>query len=100
MVIKLEPQGWESYYNRGNVWRDKREFERATADYTQSISRYPHFGWAYRARGRAKLELGDKAGGEADLALADAIESGAPPPKAASPLARMQAGWKTMFGRK
>ena len=51
---------------RGDFWYDKKEYDRAIADYDQAIRLDPKYTWAYNNRGRAWYDKG-----EYDRAIAD-----------------------------
>jgi tetratricopeptide (TPR) repeat protein len=55
-----------AYYNRGNMFFNKRDYDSAIADYSQAIRLNPNFANAYGARGNAYVEKGDY-----DRAIAD-----------------------------
>src|SRR5580700_7373466 len=55
-----------SYNNRGNVWQEMKDNERAIADYDMSIKLDPNYATAYYNRGNSRLETGDKEGAVAD----------------------------------
>jgi tetratricopeptide (TPR) repeat protein len=61
------------YYNRGNAHFDKKDWNSAIADYTKALGLRPKYPTAMNNRGIAKLHLGDKAGGDADIAAAKAM---------------------------
>ena len=42
-----------SYYNRGNFWNRKPDYDRAIADYDQALQLDPDYGYVYGNRGRA-----------------------------------------------
>jgi tetratricopeptide (TPR) repeat protein len=52
-----DPESARAYNNRGNAYRDKRNYDRATADYTEAIRLYPTSllhakrGFAYQVKG-------------------------------------------------
>ena len=47
------------YFNRGDEFHDKGDFDRAIADYTQAITIDPNYGEAYRNRGWSLFNRGD-----------------------------------------
>jgi tetratricopeptide (TPR) repeat protein len=61
------------YYNRGNAYFDKKDWSNAVADYTKALNLRPKYPTAMNNRGIAKLHMGDKAGGDADMAAAKAM---------------------------
>ncbi|MBZ0308821.1 MAG: tetratricopeptide repeat protein, partial [Anaerolineae bacterium] len=54
------------YHNRGNVYVDLGEYNRAIADYDQAIMLGPNYANAFWGRGNAHYELGNY-----DQAIAD-----------------------------
>jgi tetratricopeptide (TPR) repeat protein len=61
------------YYNRGNAYYDKKDWQNAIADYTHALTLRPKFPTAMNNRGLAKKHAGDIAGGDADIAAAKAM---------------------------
>jgi len=59
--------------SRGLMHLRRAEYARAIADYDAALAKRPNMGWSLYGRGIAKLKVGDKPGGEADLAAADKI---------------------------
>jgi tetratricopeptide (TPR) repeat protein len=55
-----------AYYNRGNVWYYKGDYDKAIADYTKAIEINPQYASAYENRGLAWADKGDY-----DKAIAD-----------------------------
>jgi tetratricopeptide (TPR) repeat protein len=50
----------EAYFNRGNVYADKSEYELAIEDYSTSLElENPQSAWVYTARGNTYSELGE-----------------------------------------
>ena len=56
---------------RGDAWADKKEYEKAIADFTRLITLDPRNAWAYASRGLAEAEHQqyDKAIADLDEAL-------------------------------
>jgi tetratricopeptide (TPR) repeat protein len=75
-AIRLNPNYALAYKNRGNAWHFKRDYDRAVADYNQAIRIDPNYALAYHSRGLARQATGDKAGGEADIAMARKLKPG------------------------
>src|SRR5262249_31792696 len=73
-AIALEPAATIGYERRGNVLRDKGESTRAMSDYDEAIRRDPQNAWALYARGALKRHIGDRAGGDRDVARAKQIK--------------------------
>ena len=64
-----------SYYNRANAYYDKGKFELAIHDFDQAIRLRPNFPTALNNRGLAKKQMGDNAGGDADIQAAAALKA-------------------------
>ena len=47
----------DAYCNRGNVYGEKGEFDRAIDDYNKAIELNPEFAYAYKNRGNAHYNL-------------------------------------------
>ena len=69
-----------SHNNRGNAWRNKKEYDKAIADYTEAIRLDPKFVIAYYNRGVAWRKKK-----ECDKAIADYTEAIRLDPKYAAP---------------
>jgi tetratricopeptide (TPR) repeat protein len=61
-----------AYYNRANAHYDKKELDQAIRDYSEAIKLKPDFTSALKNRGLTKKQMGDNAGGDADLMAAKA----------------------------
>lgn len=59
-----------AYYNRALAYENKDDYTRAIADYDEALRLDPDDADALLYRGLDKQRLGDKAGGEADVAAA------------------------------
>ena len=59
-----------AYDNRGLIWQEKGDLDKAIADYTEAIRLDPKYAMAYDSRGR---RLGTK--GDLDKAIADFNEA-------------------------
>lgn len=59
-----------AYYNRALAYENKDDYTRAIADYDEALRLDPNDADALLYRGLDKQRLGDKAGGEADVAAA------------------------------
>jgi tetratricopeptide (TPR) repeat protein len=72
-AIRLDPKNDEAYFNRGNAYYDKEDYDSALDDYNEAIrlSPRPEF---YRERASAKKAKGDATGGDADIARARQLE--------------------------
>ena len=58
-AIKLKPDFFEAYNNRGRVFAKLREFDNAIDNFTNAIRYKPNFAYAYYNRGVAFSEKGD-----------------------------------------
>ena len=67
ICIEPKPRGYRVYFNRANVWAEKREFDRAIADYDRTISDDPLFAPAYLERGKLRAALGRSVEAAADF---------------------------------
>jgi V8-like Glu-specific endopeptidase len=65
-AIKLTPNYYKSYYNRGLARRELGDKQGAITDYTQAIKINPNLAQAYYNRGIARYGLGDKQGAITD----------------------------------
>ena len=59
-----------AYYNRALAYENKDDYARAIADYDEALRLNPNDADALLYRGLDKQRLGDKAGGESDVAAA------------------------------
>ena len=66
----LNPKDSDAYYNRGNAYRAKGDYEQAAADYTESIRLQPKFALAHNSRGTAYYEMKDYKRAIADFSTA------------------------------
>ena len=58
-MIARQPDDGMVYFGRGLAYYDKKEYERAIADFTQAIELKPDFATAYSIRGLAYFDNGD-----------------------------------------
>ena len=65
-----------AYYNRGNAYFDKKDWDNAISDYDHALGLRPNYPSAMLNRGIAKKHKGDNAGGDADIAAAKAMKPG------------------------
>src|SRR6478609_7505460 len=63
-----------AYYNRGIAYENLDNYAKAIADYSEALALDPEDADALLYRGLDKIRLGDKAGGEADIAAAKRID--------------------------
>src|SRR5439155_1349987 len=73
-AIRLIPNQPQLYLNRGNGHFARKELALAIKDYDQAIALAPNFALAFKNRGISKLQSGDTAGGNADLARAKQLD--------------------------
>ena len=57
--INLKPDFAEAYFNRGNAYHDKDDYDRAIEDHREAIGLKPDFAAAYNHRGVAHRDRGD-----------------------------------------
>ena len=69
-AIRLSPQNAYLYYNRGNYYAQRNDYQRAIADYTQAISLEEHLAEAYFNRGLARIFAKKTEEGISDLSKA------------------------------
>ena len=69
-AIQSSPRNKYLYYNRGNLYAQRQDYQRAIDDYTQAISLEEHLAEAYFNRGLALIYLKREAEGIADLSKA------------------------------
>jgi tetratricopeptide (TPR) repeat protein len=58
-TYELDPNDARAYYNRGNSYRAKGEYERAIADYTRALELDPNDARAYGTRGNSYADKGE-----------------------------------------
>ena len=66
-AIKITPNDFFAFNNRGNTWRDKGDFDRAIADYTEAIRLDAEYATPYINRGLLYERLKDVARARADF---------------------------------
>jgi len=69
-AIQLSPRNAYLYYNRGNLYALRQDYQRAIDDYTHAIALEEHLAEAYYNRGLVRIKAGKKADGIADLSKA------------------------------
>ncbi len=67
IYVEKHPEEAEAWYNRALTLVNLKRFEEALRDLNRTLELDPNFTRAYRARGNVRKELGDEAGGTADL---------------------------------
>jgi tetratricopeptide (TPR) repeat protein len=72
-ALKLDSKSVFSLVHRGDAYAKKEQYQRAIQDYDSAIALAPKSASALHGRGLAKIQIGDKAGGEADIAKATAL---------------------------
>lgn len=65
--IEKKPNEADIYYNRALSLVNLKKYQEALVDLNKALELAPDFTRAYRARGNVRKELGDTAGGDADL---------------------------------
>jgi tetratricopeptide (TPR) repeat protein len=75
-ALKLRPKYTDALDSRGLTHLKLNQFDRAIADFDDALRLSPRFASALYGRGKAKLKKGDRAGGNADIQAAKAINSG------------------------
>jgi tetratricopeptide (TPR) repeat protein len=73
----LSPRNAAALAYRGNTYHAMKRFDNAIADYTEAIRLDPNYAEAFYRRGIARQSKGDRAGGEADIKAARAIDPSA-----------------------
>src|SRR5262249_46891063 len=63
-----------AFYNRGVAYYEKKDYDRAIADYTEAIRLDSNNAWAFYKRGRAKQMKGDASGGATDISRAKRLD--------------------------
>ena len=69
-ALRQAPRNAYLYYNRGNVYVQRKDYARAIDDYTQAIAIDPRLAEAYYNRGLAFIDSGKAAEGITDLSKA------------------------------
>ena len=73
-AISMDPKSSIGFERRGHVWKMKEDTKRAMSDYDEAIRLDPRNAYALNGRGHLKQDLGDQAGGDADVARAEKIK--------------------------
>lgn len=66
-AIECNPEFVYAYYNRAEIRASQKDYRAAVLDYNEAIRRDPEFAEAYYNRGLARLYMGEKDRGLADL---------------------------------
>ncbi len=69
-AIRLNASCAYLYYNRGNVYVQRHDYQHAIEDYTHAIELDAHLAEAYYNRGLARLALKQQTEGASDLSKA------------------------------
>ena len=69
-LIESDPKSTEAYCNRGNVYCQRGDYDKAVADYTKAIELNPQLAMAYYNRGHAYHRKGNY-----DKAIADCTKA-------------------------
>lgn len=69
-VISMAPDFPYTYFNRGNIRCEQKDFTAALADYSKAIELYPEFAEAYLNRGLVYIYMGENEKSIADLSKA------------------------------
>lgn len=69
-AIAIEPHNAYLYYNRGNAYASRQDYDKAIADYGKAISLNPRLAEAYYNRGLAYVFKNETSKGVADLSKA------------------------------
>jgi Flp pilus assembly protein TadD len=77
-VIKLMPDDWESYGDRGVCYRELGQEENAIADINKAISLNPQVSYLYSDRGITYFQLGETEKAEADIEKAAELNTKCP----------------------
>jgi tetratricopeptide (TPR) repeat protein len=65
-TLEINPRIAEDYYNRGDAYRSKGQYDQAIADYNNALEMNPRYAEAYNNRGMVNM-----AKGQYDEAIAD-----------------------------
>jgi tetratricopeptide (TPR) repeat protein len=80
-ATSLDPRNAAAFAYRGNTYYAMKKYDNAIADCTEAIRLDPNYADAFYRRGIARQSKGDRAGGEADIKAARAIDPSAAPPE-------------------
>ena len=69
-AIQLAPQNAYLYYNRGNLYAQRNDYQRAIDDYTKAIELEPELAEAYFNRGLVRIRAKKSSEAVADLSKA------------------------------
>jgi tetratricopeptide (TPR) repeat protein len=67
-AIKLQPDDFHAFHNRGNLHVARKQYKEAIEDYSKEIKLNPKGSHAYRSRGLVLLKIGEASKAEADFA--------------------------------
>jgi tetratricopeptide (TPR) repeat protein len=63
----LKPDYADAYLNRGSVYHDKKEYDKAVSDYSEAIRLNPNYALAYGSRAHAYRNQGKLEKAQADF---------------------------------
>ncbi len=69
-VLRRYPRSSLAWNNRGNAWADRRDYDRALADYDRALELKPDYARAWYSRGNALAERKDYSGALRDFGQA------------------------------
>ena len=64
----------DAYNNRGVVYKEKGDLDKAIADYSEAIELNPRYAEAYSNRGDAYEKKGDRSKADKDRAIAEKLD--------------------------
>ncbi len=72
--LRIQPNKGHTLDSRGFVYFRMRQYDKAIADYEAALRSAPRSAASLYVRGLAKKRRGDTAGGDADIATANALD--------------------------
>jgi lipoprotein NlpI len=70
----IDRQSARAYITSGNWWQDKGDYDRAIADYNETIRLEPQFATAYESRGITRFNKGEFSSAASDLAQSQQLK--------------------------